>query len=126
MANMRDRDNIFGDDFVGVVVDPFNDARNGFEFFVNPLGSQGDLTRDDVQNIEDPAWNAVWDSAGQLNDDGFTVEIAVPYRSIRYTANLDIQTWGIQFVRNYTRDHSRCDFFKQRLAIFCNEIIIAT
>ncbi|OLF58443.1 hypothetical protein BTN33_12690 [Aeromonas veronii] len=107
VANIRDRDNIFGDDFVGVVVDPFNDARIRFDFFVNPLGSQGDLTQDDVQNIEDPTWNAVWNNAGQLNDDGFTVEIAVPYRSIRYTANLDIQTWGIEFVRNYPRNVSR-------------------
>lgn len=103
-AYFRDRDHIFQDDFVGVVVDTFNDERRGFEFFVNPMGSQGDLTRDDNLRNEDSSWDTVWDSAGQVVDDGYIVEMSIPYRALRFTAGLDKQTWSIQFLRIYPRD----------------------
>jgi len=61
---LRDRDGIFQDDFVGVIIDTFNDERRGFEFFVNALGAQGDLTRDDSRNNEDSSWDTAWDSFG--------------------------------------------------------------
>ena len=47
-AHLSDRDKAFSDDFVGVVLDTFNDERRGFEFFVNPLGVQMDLFQNDV------------------------------------------------------------------------------
>ncbi|MDR0779809.1 MAG: hypothetical protein LBF16_03815, partial [Pseudomonadales bacterium] len=47
-AYYSERDRSFGDDFVGVVLDTFNDERRAYEFFVNPLGIQMDLTNDDV------------------------------------------------------------------------------
>ncbi len=103
-AFIRDRDGIFQDDFVGVVLDTFNDERRGFEFFVNPLGSQGDLTIDDSLGNEDGSWDAVWDSAGQVTSEGFIVEMAIPYRALRFPAGLAEQKWGIQFIRKYPRD----------------------
>ncbi|NVJ59626.1 MAG: carbohydrate binding family 9 domain-containing protein [Gammaproteobacteria bacterium] len=103
-AYFRDRDQIFQDDFVGVIFDPFNADRRAFEFFVNPLGAQGDLTRDDTRNNEDSSWNTLWESAGQMKPDGYQVEIAVPYRSIRFPSGLAKQQWGIQFLRIYPRE----------------------
>ena len=103
-AFLRDRDGIFQDDFVGIIIDTFNDERRGFEFFVNPLGVQGDLTRDDTQFREDSSWDTTWDSAGEVNGDGFLVEMAIPFRALRYTADLAEQTWGVQFLRIYPRD----------------------
>jgi len=104
-AFIQQRDGIFQDDFVGVILDTFNDERRGFEFFVNPLGSQGELTVDETQeNSEDSSWNAVWDSAGKVVDDGYIVEMSIPFRALRYTSSLDIQTWGIHFIRKYPRD----------------------
>ncbi len=103
-AYFRDRDDIFQDDFVGIIVDTFNAERRGFEFFVNALGAQGDLTRDDTQNNEDSSWNAIWDSAGQVTDNGYIVEMAIPYRSLRFRAEPNEQTWGINFVRIHPRD----------------------
>jgi hypothetical protein len=47
-AFLRDRDSAYNDDFVGVVIDSFNDERRAFEFFSNPLGAQMDLTNDDI------------------------------------------------------------------------------
>ena len=70
-------DSAFDDDFVGLVVDTFNDERRAFEFFVNPLGIQMDLIRDDVSGREDSSWDTIWDSAGRLTDDGYRVELAV-------------------------------------------------
>lgn len=104
LAFLRDRDSIFQDDFVGVVVDTFNDERKGFEFFVNALGAQGDLTVDDTRNREDSSWDAVWESLGQVTKDGYVVEMAIPYRALRYPSGVDKQTWGIRFLRVHPRE----------------------
>ena len=47
-AHLADRDQAYRDDFVGLMIDPFNDERRGFEFFVNPLGVQMDIARNDM------------------------------------------------------------------------------
>jgi hypothetical protein len=104
LAYIRDRDGIFQDDFVGVILDTFNDERKGYEFFVNPMGSQGDLTRDDTLQNEDSSWDTVWDSAGKVVEDGYIVEMAIPFRALRFESELENQTWGIQFLRIYPRD----------------------
>jgi len=111
LAFIQDRDGIFNDDFVGVILDTFDDGRRGFEFFVNPMGSQGDLTVDESNGYsEDSSWNTVWESAGQVSDEGYIVEMAIPYRALRYSTNISEQTWGIQFLRIYPRD-SRTTIF---------------
>ena len=51
-AFLRDRDSAYNDDFVGVVIDSYNDERRAFEFFSNPLGAQMDLTNDDINRRE--------------------------------------------------------------------------
>ena len=106
-AHLSDRDNIFQDDFVGVVLDTFNDQRRGFEFFVNPLGVQGDLFQDDINRIEDSSYDAIWESAGRITDDGYMVEMAIPFRSLRFEGSIEPQTWGIEFMRIYPRDERR-------------------
>ncbi len=103
-AFYRDRDRSFQDDFVGVVLDTFNDERRAFEFFVNPLGVQMDLIQDDVSKREDQSWNALWDSAGQINDDGFVAEMRIPLKQLRLPSGLQQQTWGIDILRFYPRD----------------------
>ena len=103
-AYYRDRDSAFDDDFVGVVLDTFNDERRAFEFFSNPLGVQMDLINDDVVRREDASWNAIWDSAGQITATGYTVEMKIPLKQLRFTGGLDKQTWGIDLLRFYPRD----------------------
>jgi len=66
-AHLSDRDTAWNDDWVGVVLDTFNDERRAFEFFVNPLGVQMDMIQDDVSRREDAAWDAIWSSAGQCD-----------------------------------------------------------
>ena len=67
-AHMVDRDTAFNDDFVGVVLDTFNDERRAFEFFVNPLGVQMDLFNDDLSHDETTSWDAIWYSAGRITE----------------------------------------------------------
>jgi len=98
-AYLRDRDTAFDDDFVGVVIDTFNDERRAFEFFVNALGVQMDLTNDDVNKKEDASWDAIWDSAGRINDNGYVVEMAIPFTQLRFSSNAGQQTWGIDVLR---------------------------
>ena len=103
-ARLSDRDTAFSDDFVGVVLDTFNDARRGFEFFVNPMGVQMDLVMDDVNGSEDSSWDAIWDSAGSFTEDGYRVEMAIPYTSLRFQKSEAGQIWGLDLIRIYPRD----------------------
>ena len=98
-AYLRDRDSAFNDDFVGVVLDTFNDQRRAFEFFINPLGVQMDLINDQVNGGESSSWDAIWDSAGQINERGFAAEMAIPFSQLRFPRADGDQTWGIDVLR---------------------------
>ena len=102
-AHLTDRDAAFSDDFVGIVLDPFNDERRAFEFFVNPLGVQMDMFNDDVGGSEDEAWDAIWDAAGKIHGSGYDVEIAIPWSSLRFPRTEGGQTWGFDALRFYPR-----------------------
>jgi hypothetical protein len=105
-ARLCDRDTAFQDDFVGVVLDTFNDQRRAFEFFVNPLGVQMDLTQNEMTGGEDESWDAIWDSAGRITDTGYTVEMRVPFSSLRFPSSEQGMTWGIDAIRMYPRFQS--------------------
>lgn len=103
-AYLRDRDSAWNDDFVGIVLDTYNDERRAFEFFVNPLGVQMDMTYDDVNKREDDSWDAIWDSAGLINESGYVVEMEIPLNQLRFPNVEGEQTWGIDLLRFYPRD----------------------
>ena len=105
-ARFTDRDQAYDGDFVGVRLDPFLDRRRSFEFYVNPLGVQMDLFRDDLaaerqggDDSEDTSWDALWDSAGRITAGGYQVELAIPFSSLRFPPGGGVQTWGIGFAR---------------------------
>ena len=103
-ARLRDRDQAYDDDFVGIVIDTFDDHLRAFEFFANPLGVQMDLFQDDASGNEDDSWDAIWDSVGQVNAKGYAVEMAIPMRALRFTGGGAEQLWGIDLIRTYPRD----------------------
>jgi hypothetical protein len=103
-ARLSDRDSAFQDDFVGVVLDTFNDQRRAFEFFANPLGVQMDMTQNEMTDGEDASWDAIWDSAGRITDTGYIVEMRIPFSSLRFPRAEDGMTWGIDAVRFYPRN----------------------
>jgi len=103
-AHLTDRDSAFDDDFVGLVLDTFDDAKRGYEFFVNPLGVQMDLSQDDVSREEDSSWDAIWASAGRLTPEGYEVELAIPFSQLRFRVTDGSRRWGIDVIRIYPRD----------------------
>ncbi len=103
-ARYADRDSAFSDDFIGVILDTFNDERRAYEFLVNPLGVQMDLIQDDVAGREDSSWDGIWHSAGRMTDSGYEIELAIPFSTLRFQRGAARQTWGLDVVRNYPRD----------------------
>ncbi|WP_405368782.1 DUF5916 domain-containing protein [Nonlabens sp. Asnod2-A12] len=99
------RDNFAQSDFFGFVVNPNNDAQNDTEFFVFASGTQADAIANPSIG-EDFGWNAVWSSAVQINEDGWSLEMKIPYRCLRFD-NKNVETWGIQFHRRFRRDNSQ-------------------
>jgi len=98
------RDNFGNSDFFLVVLNPNNDGQNDTEFFVFASGTQGDAVAS-PGNGEDFGWSAVWDSAVQIVDDGWIVEMKLPYRTLRFSK--DINTWGLQFHRRFRIDNTQ-------------------
>lgn len=103
-ARLSDRDSAFQDDFVGIVLDTFNDQRRAFEFFINPLGVQMDLTQNEMTGNEDASWDAIWESAGRITETGYEVEIRIPFTSLRFPRAAGEMVWGIDAIRMYPRD----------------------
>jgi hypothetical protein len=106
-ANVARRDNIFDDDYVGLYFDTFNDKRQAYCLFFNPLGIQADGTFTEG-NGEDYSVDLVMDSKGVLTSDGFTIEIAIPFKSLRYEAGKDKQ-WGVQLFRRIKYNNAELD-----------------
>jgi hypothetical protein len=104
-AYLRDRDSAWDDDIVGIIIDSFGDEQRAFEFFVNPLGVQMDVTQDDVVKREDDSWDAIWDSAGRIGKKGYIVEVEIPLNQLRFSRDDDKQSWGVDLVRYYPRGH---------------------
>jgi hypothetical protein len=103
-ARLTDRDRAYQDDFVGVALDTFNDERRAFEFFVNPLGVQMDMVQNEITGNEDDSWDTIWDSAGRVLADGYSVEMRIPFSSLRFPKTEAAMTWGIDAIRFYPRD----------------------
>ena len=104
-AALRDRDTLWQDDTVALVIDTFNDERSGCEFYVNPLGAQGDIRMTDTDGWQqDLSWNAIWDSAGKITEQGYVVEMRIPFKALRFAQNKEQLTWGFALMRNYQRD----------------------
>jgi hypothetical protein len=105
-AHLSDRDEAFRDDNVGILLDTFNDQRRGFEFFVNPLGVQMDLSVNDIsggEGNEDESWDAIWESAGRITAEGYEVEIAIPFSTLRFEGGRGEKVWGFAAARNHPR-----------------------
>ena len=91
------RDVVGSNDFVGVILDTYNDKINASGFYVTPYGEQFDAKYSGTGN-EDPGWNAVWESAAKIHTDGWSFEMRIPYSALRFS-NKDNQTWGINITR---------------------------
>src|SRR6266536_3323008 len=108
-ANIAKRANIWDDDYVGILFDTFNDQRKAYEFDFNPLGIQADGIWTDGQG-EDFSLDIVMESRGVVTEDGYTIEVALPFKSLRYVAGKD-KLWGVHFWRRIKRFNNELDMW---------------
>src|SRR6266571_887047 len=108
-ANIAKRDNIFDDDYVGILFDTFNDTRKAYEFDFNPLGVQADGIWTSGQG-EDFSLDIVMESKGMVTSDGYTIEVALPFKSLRYASGKD-KLWGVHFWRRIKRFNNELDMW---------------
>ncbi|OFX36676.1 MAG: hypothetical protein A2X08_09900 [Bacteroidetes bacterium GWA2_32_17] len=90
------------DDNVELMISPFNDNRNGYLFVTNPNGALADVWVGDEGNDFNKDWNGVWDVAVNKNEQGWFVEMVIPFSTFKFTKD-SIQVWGINFERNIRR-----------------------
>ncbi len=101
LANEMRRDQIQNSDNFAVSLDTFHDRRNSFVFQTTPLGALADfITTDEGSPNRD--WNPVWNVRTDRFDGGWSVEMAIPYKSIRYQSGSDME-WGLQLRRGVRR-----------------------
>ena len=106
-ATVAKRDNIFQDDYVGFFLDTFNDKRKAFEVFFNPLGIQADGILTEGRG-EDFSIDMLMDSKGIVHETGFNVEVAIPFKSLRFEAGKG-KLWGAHFFRRIKRFENELD-----------------
>ena len=108
-ANRRDRDQAIEDDLFLIYLDPFLDQQRAYVFTVNGYGVQGDSIlrsrgfgggRFGVPR-GDASWDVLFRAAGEIVHDGFTAEVSIPFKSLRYPRRETgtPHAWGLQIAR---------------------------
>ena len=101
-ASFCKRDQAFQDDNVLIALDTYGDGATAFEIGANPYGIQIDLFFS-TNGGEDMSYDLIYQTAGQINDDGWVVEFAIPFSSLRFP-DQEEQVWKVDFWRNRPRD----------------------
>jgi uncharacterized membrane protein YgcG len=96
----RDGNQLRENDTFSVTFDTFHDRRNGVQFYTNPLGAQADIAVTNERSATRD-WNPIWTVRTGRFDGGWTVEMAIPFKSLRYREGFD--TWGVQLRRAIRR-----------------------
>jgi len=116
------RDDINGKnvDVFAIILDPLNKGQNGFFYAVTAAGVQADAVIS-ADNFDDN-WDAVWNSKVEINNDGWAVEIEIPYSAIRFPKH-EIGNWGINFYRSSKRlnEETTWNFINQEINGLINQ-----
>jgi len=95
----RDFNYEIDDNFI-VVIDTYNDKRNGFMFVTNPNAARADLQVFNNGGSTNAFWNGVWNVKTKRNKTGWFAEFEIPFYTFKYRNNVKEQIWGINFERN--------------------------
>ncbi|MFA8436136.1 MAG: DUF5916 domain-containing protein [Marinifilaceae bacterium] len=119
LTALSQRDRVGNADFLSILLDPYNNGQDGFEFLVTASGVQWDAR---VIHREDTSWDAVWKSAAKINNQGWVVEMEIPYSAIRFPIK-DVQEWGLNIIRNVQRDREKVswNFIDKEVDGFVNQ-----
>jgi len=95
------------DDVVRIGIDTYNDKRNAYVFEVNSLGAQDDATiTDESMTLDDWSWDAVYYSETNIDETGWTLEIAIPFRQIRFGDGDELEM-GLAIERTINRKNEK-------------------
>jgi len=100
-ATLQKRDQAFRDDFVAILIDTYGDANSAVMIGSNPLGVQLDALNTGG-NDDDPSYDVIYKSKGKITDEGYQVEMAIPFSSLSFPKK-KIQDWKVTFFRNLPR-----------------------
>ncbi len=90
-------------DVFSVILDTFHDRRNGYVFMTNPAGARGDRQISNEGREVNANWDAIWRVETRRVDNGWTVEMEIPFRAIRTAKGNGV--WGINFSRRIRRNN---------------------
>ena len=99
-ANFSERDRIFQDDYIIILIDTYGDGQKAYEISLNPYGIQGDLLA--TENGEDLSFDLTWFGAASINDSGWTAEMAIPFKSLAFEETAE-PNWKFNVVRTIPR-----------------------
>ena len=108
-ARIARREQVFGDDFVALFLDTFQDHQRAYMFYANPLGIQADGFTTDAQG-DDLSFDMLWNARGRLTGSGYIVLMSVPFKSLRFSAGTTPHAWGIALSRRIP-DQNEDDFW---------------
>ena len=97
---LRQGSRIDSDDLLSVLIDPFNNKRSGYTFTLNPNGVRAEAIYA-IPTKPSDEWDGIWRGAATIVDDGWTMEMAIPFNTITFDPAND--TWGINFTREIPR-----------------------
>lgn len=86
-----------------MIIDTYNDDRNGFLFVINPNGARADAQILNNGASENTYWNGVWNAKTTITSEGWFAEIEIPFSTLKFRTGIDEKTWGINFERNIRR-----------------------
>lgn len=90
------------DDGVSFYIDTFNDDRNSYGFYINPVGAKREMQSVDEGKFQIFEWEDVWDVKTQITEEGWFAEVRIPFKSLRFSKER-VQIWGINFQRRIRR-----------------------
>ncbi len=112
-ARLADRDNVPSyTDYGGVILDPRGEGKVAQMFLANPRGIQYDAINSDTAG-EDSSPDFFWESAAKIGEKGWTLEMRIPFSSLRYH-DVNPEQWRILLYRNHPRSY-RYQYFSSVL-----------
>ena len=98
----RDSDGLRSNDYGFLLLDTYNDRRNAVFFRFTPVGGMEDTAVSNSGGSLNSSWDIVWECRCRINEDNWTVEIAIPFSQLRFEKN-DVMNWGVNFGREIAR-----------------------
>jgi len=101
---LRQGESIENEDHLILIIDPYNNHRDGYQFLVNPNGVRAEGIFVGSTRVQSN-WEGIWQAAATQNDEGWIAELAIPFKTLSFNPNTD--TWGINFGRRVQSRNER-------------------